>query len=812
MVLDTSSLDSSPRSHISSVPPVAGVKRPAPSLLPAFEPFASPTLPRPAKRIAYGSPSRWDGMHQKYPTPELLTSSTAIPSSSPPQNTSTRRPATLRTLSTFSERAPLSTVPTIELDEQGQTILMGRSSNSSHYQLSTNKLVSRVHIRAVYIPADPPEPRMIQVECMGWNGVRIHCEHKTFELGKGDTFTSETDDTDIMVDVQDARVILQWPRGKGKLATPTDSESAWEDLSPSRRHTGQQQSPLQSPLRHRVRLHSPVSPSRATQPVASNNSLMLSPELVGTGKIEVYEDEDARQETEAAPASQADATQATEIASQPLGILSVSQSSALSEAQEFSDNDEENDPIIHCFGPFGANLDSRMAAITAKDTPARRRPALSPLKASSISPQRPRRAGLLGSKDEETSPVMNHVINQLAYSRLASTPLSMILNHLPAHFKADIRSNSKENTGIAAGELKHLLESTACIGEVTREGKDAAGKPLESEFYYIPDMDNDGKRRDAVVEGLRKPGLRACRKQHKIYLTFETTSRFIHCEMASPNGSSNASASQADNPTTTFSTRDYATSIPLNQLTISPNKQPVSIPLHTAVPSSSTNARLLSPLLSLAPEIYLIIFERLDSIHTLCLFILTCQHLYDFWQQNALSICINRAKKGGDRGCELAILQVQTSNAKIPSWEIPIPSGSMREKGEPELYVKIAERVVQNNAIVVRAGEQLISQLHSEGISLPTIQRAKPSPVGKGFGRELARLSLRERKRFEDAYYKLWIGSISSCAEGEADTEREGEGWGRGEKGMRHEELDLRSVFLGKVMLRGGRRVKGRSG
>ncbi|KAL8728783.1 MAG: hypothetical protein Q9166_005161 [cf. Caloplaca sp. 2 TL-2023] len=321
-----------------------------------------------------------------------------------------------------------------------------------------------------------------------------------------------------MVDVHDARVILQWPRGKGKLATPTDSESAWEEPSPSRGPTVQQRSPLQSPLRHRIRLQSPVSPSRAVQGDFSNPSQMLGPELAGTGKIEVYEDEDVRQDYEVAPNAQAEATQSTQIASQPLGsLLNGSQSSALSQAQDFSDNDEENDPIVHSFGPFGANLDSRMAAITAKESPERRRTALSPLKASSISPQRPRCTAPMGARDEEVSPVMNHVINQLAYSRLASTPLSTIMNHLPAHFKADIKSHSKENTGVTAGHLKRLLDSTACIGEVPREGKDAAGKPLESEFYYIPDMDNDAKRRDSVVEGLRKPGLRACRKQHKQY-------------------------------------------------------------------------------------------------------------------------------------------------------------------------------------------------------------------------------------------------------------------------------------------------------
>jgi hypothetical protein len=65
-------------------------------------------------------------------------------------------------------------------------------------------------------------------------------------------------------------------------------------------------------------------------------------------------------------------------------------------------------------------------------------------------------------------------------------------------------------------ELRRLLTATACIGEIHREGKDAAGKPLESEFYYVPEKDDDAERRAAVVDGLRKPSLRNCRKQHKV--------------------------------------------------------------------------------------------------------------------------------------------------------------------------------------------------------------------------------------------------------------------------------------------------------
>jgi hypothetical protein len=115
----------------------------------------------------------------------------------------------------------------------------------------------------------------------------------------------------------------------------------------------------------------------------------------------------------------------------------------------------------------------------------------------------------------KNSPVVNHVINQLAFSRLSSTPLSVILSNLPASLKGASPSRL-ENQGLTGDDLHKLLTATSCIGEIHREGKDAAGKALESEYYYIPDEDRDAQRRAAVVDGLRKPSLRNCRKQHKV--------------------------------------------------------------------------------------------------------------------------------------------------------------------------------------------------------------------------------------------------------------------------------------------------------
>ncbi|KAL9134093.1 MAG: hypothetical protein Q9175_004732, partial [Cornicularia normoerica] len=463
------------------VSPVAGVKRPAPSLLPAFEPFSSsPALPRPMKRLAHASPAKLGDRERQYPTP-IPSSATIIPPSSPPQPLRTRHPGLARTYSAVSERAPLATVPSIELSEHGEPIRMGRSSNSSHYQLSTNKLISRIHVSAVYIVSNPPAPKKVQVECKGWNGVKVHCQGKAWELMKGDTFTSETEDADIMVDVQDARVLLTWPKHENKISTPTDSDStysAWDsENSPQRNATAAARNrPLDtSPLRQQHRLQSPVSPSPALQTVHAQPSGHFASDPPIPVPVQVYEDEPSDEDKDNPPAGNTQATQSTQVASQPLALLEASLN-----PNDFSDdNDEENDPIISSFGPYGANLGARMELFTTNSSPNRH--PLDPLKETSISPQRSSRAGVspkrrrhnthldvsdsLHREDEAGNAIIHHVINQLAYSRVKSTPSSTLMQNLPAALK---------DASLTDDALKAILDRTRCIGTVEREGKDAA--------------------------------------------------------------------------------------------------------------------------------------------------------------------------------------------------------------------------------------------------------------------------------------------------------------------------------------------------
>jgi hypothetical protein len=190
---------------------------------------------------------------------------------------------------------------------------------------------------------------------------------------------------------------------------------------------------------------------------------------------------------------------------------------------DFSDADEENDPVVHSFGPFGQNILNGLASFstgtpTQSNTPRLRAPLLSP------SPRRPS----VDTYRFKESPIKNHVINQLAFSRIHSQPLSAIHSNLPAELKACITtkktdkkdSDDSEATTpvpqLSRQDLKRILDETPCVGEIPRAGKDAAGQPLENEFYYVPEMDSNQMRRETITAGTRSTGLRSVRKTHKV--------------------------------------------------------------------------------------------------------------------------------------------------------------------------------------------------------------------------------------------------------------------------------------------------------
>lgn len=402
----------------------------------------------------------------------------------------------------------MGALPTVHVKNDGTSTKLGRSSQTCDYQLSANRLISRVHVEVTYLPSITRLDReKLQIVCIGWNGVKVHCQSKVFELKRGATFTSDMRNAEIMLDIHDSRVILEWPEKPHLGPSSSDEEdpeaSPAKKLKPMRRHsTPPSPSPIQN---RRIRSILPVSPSPTSQGfLPSSPPVMSAPE---PPHVEIFEDPEIS-ELEKANVASRDVSQADRAEPGVTEQSSELRSSGFSSDQNFSDNDEENDPIIHSFGPFGANLLPRMAAVHAGTSPVRSSPTRLPRLPHS-EPLKPISSPLQPKSRFLEIDVQSHVINQLAFSRLSSLPLSTIHSHLP-----------HDAQSITIVDLKEVIRNTSCIGEVAREGKDAAGKPLENEFYYISEADDDVIRKQTVVNDLRKPSLRACRKQHKVRGTF----------------------------------------------------------------------------------------------------------------------------------------------------------------------------------------------------------------------------------------------------------------------------------------------------
>ncbi|TID19184.1 hypothetical protein CANINC_003754 [Pichia inconspicua] len=108
----------------------------------------------------------------------------------------------------------------------------------------------------------------------------------------------------------------------------------------------------------------------------------------------------------------------------------------------------------------------------------------------------------------EIEDISNLLTNHIAYSRVLQTPFSSLLE-----------LNSVKKHSLNKLQLRCLLiHHIDCIGVIFRQGKDAAGKPLDEEYYYVPEMDSD-KQRVVLVEELKGSSshLRSCRKTHKQY-------------------------------------------------------------------------------------------------------------------------------------------------------------------------------------------------------------------------------------------------------------------------------------------------------
>ncbi|KAG4303995.1 hypothetical protein PORY_002648 [Pneumocystis oryctolagi] len=100
------------------------------------------------------------------------------------------------------------------------------------------------------------------------------------------------------------------------------------------------------------------------------------------------------------------------------------------------------------------------------------------------------------------SGLLDCVLTILTFSPLSAIPSSTLTHLFPSTFSKEDVEEWLRNVG-------------QFIAEIKREGKDASGKLLESEWYYLPEKDDNEERR-ARLQPFIKP-IRQSRKMHKQY-------------------------------------------------------------------------------------------------------------------------------------------------------------------------------------------------------------------------------------------------------------------------------------------------------
>ncbi|KAK9372989.1 uncharacterized protein V1513DRAFT_433276 [Lipomyces chichibuensis] len=396
--------------------------------------------------------SRLPPLQTFYPTP-APTSSASLNASSPSKATSAFTTDGVDENIFLHEpqqqivRAPLSTVVLARVPRNGAELTLGRSSNSSSIVLSrTNKLISRVHVATRYISS----ANAIEVRCLGWNGARVGTPTREYALAKGENVEIAAD-VNVIIDVCGERARVE------VVADVEDDETDDEIF-------------VSEKARDATISDRDASPEeQSDDPKVGFKIWEDREENSGKG---VDKKENITASFKSASHRHANAEQSPV---QSTVHIKIDSPSIMTAGGIPSEAGEVASPVPIAPVETGENT----------QTPV---PKLKPSK-----------------PETDLNKLKIHIIAHLAYSRLASTPLSELRSSLPI-----------TNT-LPVEILRTIIKRIPCVGVIQRQGKDASGKRLEEQYYYIPEHDDDEYRRAAVEELRGHPGIRSCRKVHKQY-------------------------------------------------------------------------------------------------------------------------------------------------------------------------------------------------------------------------------------------------------------------------------------------------------
>lgn len=479
----------------------------------------------------------------------------------------------------FKVRSPLASVFVIPVPRSGREIKLGRSSQSCDVGLSSqNKLISRVHATIEFLVRDG-DAGHVKIKCNGWNGCKVIVPefkhmivHDTENLRAGKNGEVEEvvsngqteyklpqgQELDLPY-VRGITIDVQGERGLIELVDePIEDETDEEPRTPLRDSNqkllnigsassssagGGDDDEFTTPPHAFTLL--PFNGAPASRELKKRKSTVAFDEVIAQPSKRLSRDfssfEPIVRHIEAAPQANEDLVEKTaqqgdnelcdisdnhvgeqveleQVQQAPLPVpsgvatpelpIQEPSSPAPQELEQEPEQEQEQEPEQE---PELTPSDPAPSPVAAANVPHTPSPSSlsKPTQEPSATPTTPTTTA--DPTQDARDKLAHLVLNHLAFSRLSSIPLTTL------------RKSSPLLLAQAPDALHTLLAQLPGVGVIERQGKDAAGKLLEAEYYYVADGDEDEDRRAMVEEikggagGARASRLRSCRKVHKQY-------------------------------------------------------------------------------------------------------------------------------------------------------------------------------------------------------------------------------------------------------------------------------------------------------
>ncbi|ODV97993.1 hypothetical protein PACTADRAFT_47819 [Pachysolen tannophilus NRRL Y-2460] len=411
----------------------------------------------------------------------------------------------------------VDSVKSLKLPVNGEEVKIGRSSKSSDYQIDGhNKLISRIHLTVQLLPNE----ELIVIKCYGHNGLNItiprhikvkylgnekdylidipknekNIEGMGIELDENGEIpriiSNESNFSNLFI-MKGEKLIIPKMKGvvldiRGELLSIDCGENGDDDKE-SEVTLGKTDNLaiINTP-------NIPNTPERPKTPIQLINKTPGEPTSVTikNNKFKIYKDDN---ETSFTSQQHEDV-----FSSPPRHEEYNNQNTVLSENFNINNNNIQKKAISHLKRSDESINKSHLKKSKKQNIGGKQEELFKDLSEAEIDE-------ILKPISEDLNSITNVLINHLAFSRLSSTPVSIL------------KTVSKKIESMDERQLRVLLvKRIDCIGVIYRVGKDAAGKPLDEEYYYIVEKDPDDERRQ-IVNSLKGTGLRNCRKTHKQY-------------------------------------------------------------------------------------------------------------------------------------------------------------------------------------------------------------------------------------------------------------------------------------------------------